>query len=184
MAAATLATTAVHFGRPMPQGLLTTLDWGSAILGLAGTLASAAIYLVRARPAWNTSHTPLDFVLTGGLLGSLLAAALLHAPGVRLVGAAATLWLGNQAVRALRLRASRLFEARAAFSLLADRRFRMHIVAMIVSLAASVATVALGYPITGLACGLICVLLARYLFFVSVVPLNMALTFVRSGGSA
>ena len=37
-----------------------------------------------------------------------------------------------------------------------------------------------GYPILALAATFAAVLTARYLFFVSVVPLNMALTFVRS----
>jgi DMSO reductase iron-sulfur subunit len=176
LAAATVTTFAGS-----PPRLIALLDWSTAILGLLGTVASAAIYLVRARPAWNTGHTPLDFLLTGALLGSLLAAALAPASPARagwLVGAAATAWLGNQVLRALRLRRSQAFEANAAFALMA--KFRLHIAAMMVLLVASVAAVALGQAVAALACGFVAVLCARYLFFVSVVPLNMALTFVRS----
>ena len=41
--------------------------------GLAGVYASAKIYLVPARPAWNTVRTPLRFFLTGFMLGPLFA---------------------------------------------------------------------------------------------------------------
>lgn len=43
------------------------------ILGLAGVYASAKIYLVPARPAWNTVRTPIRFFLTGFILGPLFA---------------------------------------------------------------------------------------------------------------
>jgi len=43
-----------------------------------------------------------------------------------------------------------------------------------------VAIVTMGQPLLALACGWAGVLLARYLFFVSVVPLNMGLTFIRT----
>ncbi|MBI3313789.1 MAG: hypothetical protein HYZ83_06100, partial [Candidatus Omnitrophica bacterium] len=43
------------------------------ISGLAGVYASAKIYLVPARPAWNTPRTPLRFFLTGFMLGPLFA---------------------------------------------------------------------------------------------------------------
>ena len=44
----------------------------------------------------------------------------------------------------------------------------------------SVLILATSHPLLALAIGWAGVLLARYLFFVSVVPLNMALTFVRT----
>lgn len=43
------------------------------VSGLAGVYASAKIYLVPARPAWNTVRTPLKFFLTGFMLGPLFA---------------------------------------------------------------------------------------------------------------
>jgi DMSO reductase anchor subunit len=47
----------------------------TAILGAAGVTASAYIYRVPARPAWNTPFTVAQFHLTAGILGPLVAAA-------------------------------------------------------------------------------------------------------------
>ncbi|MGH7198621.1 MAG: DmsC/YnfH family molybdoenzyme membrane anchor subunit [Candidatus Omnitrophota bacterium] len=44
-----------------------------AALGMAGVYASAKIYMVPARPAWNTIRTPLRFFLTGFILGPLFS---------------------------------------------------------------------------------------------------------------
>ena len=44
-----------------------------ALAGMAGIYASAKIYLVPARPAWNTIRTPLRFFLTGFILGPLFS---------------------------------------------------------------------------------------------------------------
>src|SRR5687767_1881802 len=45
-------------------------------LGIAGVTASACIYRVPSRPAWNTRYTLLQFNLTAALLGPLFAAAI------------------------------------------------------------------------------------------------------------
>ncbi len=194
-------------GLPAMRLLLTTsslqgMGWAAAICGVGGTVCSAYIYLVPARPSWNMIHTPLDFLLTTALLGSLLASLLdqtsnwfgalvcLHpyclaqtAPSspAHPVLLFAGLWFLNQAARRVRLRFSRLFERRASASLLGTESFQA-------VLFSSFALVAIGavFAISGMngvAClaTLIGVLLTRYLFFVSVVPLNMALTFVRGG---
>jgi formate dehydrogenase iron-sulfur subunit len=175
---ASLSTATLAAGLGIRPIVVTALSWLTAILGLLGTLASAAIYLVRARPAWNTAHTPLDFLLSGALLGSLLAGALLGNPhdGPLVVLTAGT-WLANQGWRALRLRDSQVFEANATFGLMA--RFARHLGAAVTLLFATVGCSAIGFRYTALACGFATVLMARYLFFVTVVPRNMALTFVR-----
>src|SRR6185437_4236506 len=54
------------------SNLLTAIGVAAAIFGVAGTIASAFIYLVPARPAWNMIHTPVDFVLSSLLIGSTL----------------------------------------------------------------------------------------------------------------
>src|SRR5436853_5411931 len=48
----------------------------TSVLGAAGVTASACIYLVPARPAWNSKRTVAGFFLTAMLLGPLLAASL------------------------------------------------------------------------------------------------------------
>jgi len=200
LAAATFLTGAVQLHRAASADLFLKLTWLAASLGLAGNLASSYIYLVPARPSWNMAHTPVDFVLSAAFLGSLFAAVLCDLPQtliartplpetitplvrgwlpMLLAGVVGLAWMVNQGLRLYRLQASKLFEERAAFSLLSSDLLRARTVASFVLVALSVAILAAGYPLAALACGWAGVLLARYLFFVSVVPLNMALTFVR-----
>lgn len=173
------------------------LGWLTAIVGVCGTLASAYIYLVPARPSWNMSHTPVDFLLSAALMGVLLApvldqlAALLarwapqyfvHAAGGYLIWPVfviAGLWCVNQAIRLMRLRRSTLFEARASFGLLRGAQM-LPLVALSLGLAGVAVTLPiLGSWAGGLLVGIGAVLIARYLFFVSVVPLSMGLSFLR-----
>jgi DMSO reductase iron-sulfur subunit len=66
-----------HFlGRPLPENLRMFSGGMVALLGMAGVFASARIYLVAARPAWNTIRTPFRFFLTGFILGPLFALVL------------------------------------------------------------------------------------------------------------
>ena len=205
LAAAAASTAARQFGVPVVAWLPLACDLAAATFGVLGTLASAAIYLVRARPAWNTAHTPTDFVLTAALLGSLLALALadllpkltaryplptvLHpltsvtahpTHSLALTAVCAGAWLSNQALRAYRLRRSAAFESRAAWSLLAGAGLWPFAAASVLLLCCALGLTATAHSLVALAFGLAAVLVSRYLFFVTVVPLNMALTFVRS----
>ena len=201
LAAAAATTAARQFGLPVMHWLPFACDLAAAILGVLGTLASAAIYLVRARPAWNTAHTPTDFLLTAALLGSLLATALadllpklalpallhpLTSPAAHpthsfaITTVCAGTWLLNQAVRAYRMRRSAAFESRAAWSLLSGAGLWPFAAASVLLLGCALGVVAAAHSLVALAFGLASVLVSRYLFFVTVVPLNMALTFVRS----
>ncbi len=187
---------------PIPTVVLDAIVWVAAILGIAGILTSAFIYLVPARPAWNTVHTPLDFLLSVAVVGSAAAPLLsrvslwiaalhflqhLSLPHTNVKFPAwssictAALWLANQGVRLLRLSRATVFEKRATASLLNTPKLRT---LLLTSFGLVVAgglcgfngryVIASGAVFTG-------ILLARYLFFVSVVPLNMALTFERGG---
>ena len=198
LAAATVCAVAAQYGFAIADAVLLALDLATATLGLAGTFASAAIYLVQARPAWNTAHTPIDFACTAAWLGSLLAAALarttpllpvpavlgfLHSSVVTgstvlLTAICAVMWLLNHALRVWRLRGSRVFESHAAWSLLSGPALLPYVSAALALWLASLAVAT--HPLLALPCGFAAALLLRYLFFVTVVPLNMALTFVRS----
>ncbi len=209
LSAATVVTAARQYGFALPGWLPIALHLTAAFLGILGTLASAAIYLVPARPAWNTPYTPADFVLTAAFLGSLLAAAFAdllpalttifplpalltpltsafaaptHAFALSLVCAAA--WLVNQALRAWRLHRSTVFESRAAWSLLSGSALLPFTAGSVVLLLITLVCAATLHPLLALAAGFAAVLLSRYLFFVTVVPLSMALTFVRSRPAA
>ena len=165
---------------------ISSLGVITAAVGVLGMVASAFIYLVPARPSWNMMHTPIDFLLSAALIGSVLPS---------LLGAdtlsdgfsgwpctlAVSLWIANQGIRCIRLTRSSTFEHRASASLLNLPSQRAALIASFL-LAAAVPLFFWAHA-TMLACAeaIGAVVLARYLFFVSVVPLNMALTFTRGG---
>lgn len=163
----------------------TTLDalaWLTGFLGIAGMIASACIYLVPARPAWNMANTPIDFLLSAGVLGVATAPLLTHGFPEWPAICAAVLWIANQGARLIRLHRAELFERRAAAALLNTPLLRAWLIASFVLVAAVAGFSYSGQLILACIAALSGVLLSRYLFFVSVVPLNMALTFVRGGG--
>jgi DMSO reductase anchor subunit len=169
-------------------------------IGIAGILASARIYLVPARPAWNTPHTPLDFILSSAFLGCATVPVLLHVtsvlrelpvlssvalphPGTAfsvwpLIFSSA-LWMINHIVRTVRLHHSDSYERRASASLLNTYSLRGTFLVSFAFVGLAVLLSLAGQPFVALPVALAGVITARYLFFVSVVPLNMALTFVR-----
>ena len=204
--ACALAAWAAALGFDSATALVVPAAWAGVVFGLCGTLASAYIYLVPARPAWNLVHTPLDFVLSAALIGfplrvamqwpaALLAKELqrwgLHITAQPALGFAAwplTLiafaWVANQLIKIIRLRQSANFEKRASYNLL--RGEALWFVVAFSLLAAEAAPLFLNAPLPGmaLAASLAAVAAGRYLFFVSVVPLSMGLTFIRTKGHA
>ena len=70
-AALLLAAHLFHF--PVIGGVRMVFGGIVALSGAAGIYASAKIYLVPARPAWNSIRTPLRFFLTGFILGPLFS---------------------------------------------------------------------------------------------------------------
>jgi Fe-S-cluster-containing dehydrogenase component/DMSO reductase anchor subunit len=186
-AVAACYSAAVWFQAPgaLVLGALTSL------LGLAGVTASACIYRVPSRPAWNTRQTLLQFNLTAGAAGPLLAAAV-AAPDERwplLVAAAmAASQLLLIAVRFLRLIASDSIELRGTARLLSTtlrgrfiaRGLLLAIGGVALPLVASTAVelwIALALTLAGEFVG-------RYLFFVSVVPKHMATPYLEMGSEA
>jgi DMSO reductase iron-sulfur subunit len=166
----------------------------AAALGIAGSIASSFIYLVPARPSWNMVHTPIDFLLSAALIGTTLPAVLttiieLIVPAPLLpavhplwpVFLASSLWIANHAARLIRLNQSAIFEHRAAAALLNLPRQRAALIASFACAAAVPLAWAFSDVVFACTTAFVAVLLARYLFFVSVVPLNMALTFTRGG---
>jgi fucose 4-O-acetylase-like acetyltransferase len=133
-------------------------------------------------------HTPIDFVLSGVLLGPMFAVVAMRATGERQIVSlsvpflsfAFAAWLLNQAVRIYRMHGAELFELRAAFGLLMSAELRWQTIGMFAFVVLSALPTFLDQPAIALLCALAGVLLARYLFFVSVVPLSMGLTFVRT----
>jgi DMSO reductase anchor subunit len=189
---------------PGLQGAVTPLAYTGILFGFCGTLASAAIYLVKARPAWNTLHTPLDFLISAALLGSSFAGTLATRPffatlsiaqGLylsptltqlqpKLVLGFAALWLLNQFARLARLRRASIFERRASYNLLRGEALGWRVALCWLSAAATVLFTFAPLPWLALFTATATVALGRYLFFVSVVPLSMGLTFLARRSEA
>jgi formate dehydrogenase iron-sulfur subunit len=161
--------------------LVPALSAVAAVLGLAGITASAFIYLVPARPAWNSKTTVADFYLTALLLGPLALVAL----GVRIspsaICLAASAQLLNQVVRFALLSVPSLssavsdeFELRASARLLVRDLRGAFFARLALLIAGGVALPLLHQPVAAFVLALAGELLSRYLFFVSVVPKNMA----------
>jgi DMSO reductase iron-sulfur subunit len=186
---------------PFAPTLVTLIGCAAVLFGVAGTIASAFIYLVPARPAWNMAHTPLDFILSSLLIGSTLPLTLnwiattlshiallqpLHLQTINalptwLTALTAIPWIANHAIRLVRLHRSTLFEGRATAALLNTQNMRPALIASLALAAAAALLSFCGAFIFATIATVTAVLIARYLFFVSVVPLNMALTFTRGG---
>jgi formate dehydrogenase iron-sulfur subunit len=204
VAASTLCCWLNLLGFPIAQRAVMPLAAAGVVFGLAGTLASAYIYLVKARPSWNMVHTPLDFVLSAVLLGAALGEAIVdhanqlsalissygfslgqlhYSSHALLVVVAAVLWLLNQIAKVFRLRASLSFERRAAYNLLRGELLSWKVaLSWMCAVAAALFSVA-PLPWMSLLAAIAAVSLGRYLFFVSVVPLSMGLTFLSKNAS-
>ena len=190
---ATLYAALLWFGAPegAPYGITTAVGALTTALGIAGVTASACIYRVPSRPAWNTRYTLLQFNLTGALLGPLFAAAVGVGDARWLAVASATM-AGGQfvllAVRFLRCIASDSLELKGTARLLSTV-FAKHLVLRGVFLAAGAIVLPLlltsakadpqvGLWVLALTLALGAEMLGRYLFFVSVVPKHMTAPYV------
>jgi len=163
-------------------GMTTAIGALTVALGIAGVTASACIYRVPSRPAWNTRYTLLQFNLTGALLGPLFAMALGVGDQKWLAVASASM-AGAQfvllAVRFLRCIASDSLELKGTARLLSTV-FAKHLVARGILLAAGAIVLPLlvAPAVLALTLAIAAEILGRYLFFVSVVPKHMAAPYV------
>lgn len=154
----------------------------ATLLGLAGITATSFIYLVPARPAWNTRYTTLEFALTALTLGSLFVLAVGDPRGLLVYCAvgAASAQLMIQMVKFLWLANSEEFELRASSRLLGKELRRLLLSRFALLIVGGIILPLAAYPLAALIAGLAGELLGRYLFFVSVVPKNMAMSFLGS----
>jgi DMSO reductase anchor subunit len=158
---------------------IRTIEAGAALIGLAGITASAFIYLVPARPAWNSKHTLLDFHLTAWLLGPLFLRALGAPVPAFVTLAAASAQLLNLVTRLVELTCSEEFELRASARLLGNELKSRLLLRIVLLIAGGLALPLLHLPVAALLAAIAGELLSRYLFFVSVVPRNMAAPFLK-----
>ena len=158
---------------------------------MIGVTCSARIYIVPARPAWCSRYTIAEFFSTALLLGPLFIRALdaEHAGGLALAAAAGGgAQLLTQLLKFLWLSHSEQFELRASALLLSGRLRRAFLLRLGLLIASGIVlplTFSLptaGWATLGLA--LIGEGLGRWLFFVSVVPKNIAAAFTGAREAA
>ncbi|MGC2399405.1 MAG: DmsC/YnfH family molybdoenzyme membrane anchor subunit [Acidobacteriaceae bacterium] len=151
----------------------------TAFLGICGVSASARLYLVPGRPAWNSPLTIAEFASTTALLGAASANILTHG------GANAkyvVLWFclcafAVAGCKLARLARARVHELRGSWQLLLNV-LQNHLLIRFILPCAGLALLPFAavtwIPVAIAALMTAGELLGRYLFFVSVVPTNMA----------
>jgi DMSO reductase anchor subunit len=159
----------------------------TALAGISGVTASAFIYIVRPRPAWRSKHTLSEFYLTAAILGPLLAANIGLGGRQWLITtavAASGLQLLNFTLKFLWLVSSDTFELKASARLLSIQlrhllvaRCALLVLGGIILPLYSPNRAALAFA---LAITFSSEILGRYLFFVSVVPKNMATSYLSN----
>jgi DMSO reductase anchor subunit len=163
------------------RGIVGTLTF---IAGIAGITCSARIYIVPARPAWFSGYTIAEFYSTALLLGPLFVKLLEGGvpTWVRIAAiAGASSQLIVQLLKFLWLSRSEVFELRASSLLLSGRLQNLFVIRLAVLADAGVVLPLIATRASIIAIAFAAALagewLGRYLFFVSVVPKNIAAAF-------
>jgi DMSO reductase anchor subunit/ferredoxin len=161
------------------------------VLGLAGIYCSARIYLVPARPSWDSRYTVIEFFLTAGLLGSLLVRASGQQFYLSLAFAAAlaaSAQLGTQIIRLLWMAGDEAPENQASSSLLLHRLRNIFLVRLGLLLTGGVVLPLIGSSRLTCVCALLLALAGelagRWLFFVGAAPKNIATGFLATEKAA
>jgi formate dehydrogenase iron-sulfur subunit len=173
-AAATGYSAALWFGGrgASPLGLLTS------VLGICGVGASARLYLVPGRPAWNSPLTLLEFFATACL--GCAATTLIEgsvASGKFFLWMAVLAACGFSICKFTWLARSRSHELHGSWQLLSTVLFTKSCLRFLLLFAGAVLMTATGdrwLQFAGASLIVIGEFVSRYLFFVSVVPTNMA----------
>lgn len=166
------------------------VGFATALFGAIGITCSARIYVVKARPAWFSGYTLAEFFATALLLGPLFARAMGVAPAafVWIAVGGASVQLLTQTLKFLWLSQSETFELRASSLLLSGRLRRLFLLRLGILIAAGIIGPLLApaglVSIAMLIVALTGEWLGRWLFFVSVVPKNMAVSFAAAGRKA
>lgn len=150
----------------------------TSLTGIAGIAASARLYLAPGRPAWNTPITFLEFFATASLLGtaaaSTISSGILHLDAL-LFGA--ILCAVSLTLKILRLRLAARHELFASWQLLSSvllNKLLLRTSFLVLGTLLEMGSHAMTIRILGFVALLAGEFMGRYLFFVSVVPSNIA----------
>jgi len=190
LAMAYAAGALLDFPHQLPVGLLTVA------CGLTGVLCSARIYMVPARPAWSSRYTLAEFFSTVLLLGPqfvwLLEFGALGTVDrdwlIRAAVAGGAAQLLTQTLKFLWLARSERFELRASALLLSGRLQTAFLIRLGLLLVAGIVLPLTAHSVWPAAASFSLALggewLGRWVFFVSVVPKNIAAAFTQAGRAA
>jgi DMSO reductase iron-sulfur subunit len=163
----------------------------AAALGLIAIYASGRLYTVPARPMWNSRHSLLEFYLGAAFTGTLASSSFVPATQKTLAHVAACVAVAiviQQAIKFAWLLRSRQFELTASGELLRFRFFPLFATRLCSLAALGIALILFDYHLW---LRLLCLVAAigmelagRYLFFVTVVPKNMAASYLREKRAA
>lgn len=166
----------LYAGVAVGAAVLAPLAVPAAMVGAAGVFASARLYIVPGRPSWNTPLTVVRF----GASALALGPALTGRPGLAAVGA--TIGVSATALNWVRLRRS---DDRPSWGSvqLELRWFRPWTAVRLITALLGIVGALVGVPVSVvLALFLISEIVGRWLFFVTVVPLDMPGSFWRGAG--
>lgn len=150
----------------------------AAVAGIAGVYASARLYIVPGRPAWDTPLTVIAFAATGVAVGPLLTGR----PAVAVLGAVISLavLVANMARLAGRADPAE----RGTFELYMHRLRGWTVLRVVLAVAGGIAAVS-GTPVAVAVVPLLAAeLVGRWLFYVTVVPRNMPGSFWRGAAGS
>lgn len=157
----------------------------TAVMGLAGIYCSARIYLVPARPSWNSRYTVMEFFFTAGVLGPLLIRSSgleFHRALAISAAVAASAQLGAQIARLLWMTGHTAVENQASSSLLLHRLRNIFLARLGLLLAGGVVLPLMTPSRVSSLCALLLALtgelVGRWLFFVGATPKNIASGFL------
>jgi Fe-S-cluster-containing dehydrogenase component/DMSO reductase anchor subunit len=142
------------------------------MVGAAGVFASARLYIVPGRPSWNSPLTVAQFGLTAALAGALVADRSGLAAGL------AAAQLGVSGANLLRLTRAHTFEASGTVRLTLNW-FRPLFVLRVLGALAGIWLALAGETLGAFIPLALAEIVNRYLFYVTVVPLNMPGNFFR-----
>jgi DMSO reductase anchor subunit len=171
---ATVYSASLIFDSPASTALCAI----TSLLGLAGVAASARIYLAPGRPAWNTPVTFMEFFATAALLGTAAKSAPSTeglSPDYVLIASA---FCGvSLTLKIIRLRFAKRHELFASWQLMSTVLLNMLLLRLALLILGTWLAVG-SEPVIFKTLGFIALMagefLGRYLFFVSVVPSNIA----------
>lgn len=174
-AAATVYSASLLFSFP----LAAFLGAATAALGIGGVAASARLYLAPGRPAWNTPVTVVEFFATASLLGLAGASALSKVDAYFTPGLLLAALLSGVAItlKLVRLRFGSRHELFASWQLLSSvllNKLILRVTLLVAGTCCLVLENGIGLRVLGLVILIAGEFVGRYLFFVSVVPSNMA----------